>query len=152
MSIAQNTWALCNNLRALCKIRGHCAKFVGIVRFFRGRSASFAGSKFFVSGHCATLRGHCNSALCQYVGIVWALCFVRAQVFAAGWGRQGHGKGKGKDMDKGVKGAKGLCSGFQEGKCALREDCKFKHVCDHCGSVEYGRHACETLLQLAKED
>ncbi|CAK9061320.1 Hypothetical protein SCF082_LOCUS32141 [Durusdinium trenchii] len=39
-----------------------------------------------------------------------------------------------------------------KGKCTMRDECMFKHHCDHCGSAEHGRHACEKLLQLAKED
>ena len=67
-----------------------------------------------------------------------------ADASGSGKGRgKGKGSGKGKDMDKGVKRAKGLCWGFQEGKCAHGEDCKFKHLCDHCGSAEHGRHACD---------
>ena len=72
-----------------------------------------------------------------------------AETTSAGKGR---GQGKGKGKDKGVKRAKGLCWSFQEGKCTMRDECMFKHHCDHCGSAEHGRHACEKLLQLAKED
>ena len=72
-----------------------------------------------------------------------------AETTSAGKGR---GQGKGKGKDKGVKRAKGLCWSFQEGKCTMRDECKFKHHCDHCGSAEHGRHACAKLLQLAKED
>ena len=65
---------------------------------------------------------------------------------------KGRGQGEGKGKDKGVKRAKGLCWSFPEGKCTMRDECKFKHHCDHCGSAEHGRHACAKLLQLAKED